>query len=126
MVYLLLIVVSMSLFEACQVCSSIWLQLWTKNDDISKNSFYLKWYVIISMNVGTFVIIRVVTVLVSNYRLVKLIHNKMIVGLLYASLNKFFDRIPIGRILNRLSKDLTSLVTICHSGALAISALTHS
>lgn len=35
----------------------------------------------------------------------------MISKLLYAPLNEFFDRIPLGRILNRLSKDLTVLDT---------------
>ena len=36
-------------------------------------------------------------------------HQKMIKGLLYASIPEFFDRIPIGRILNRVSKDLREL-----------------
>jgi len=36
----------------------------------------------------------------------KIIHKKMIRSLLYASINNFYNRVPIGRILNRLSKDL--------------------
>jgi ABC-type multidrug transport system fused ATPase/permease subunit len=33
----------------------------------------------------------------------------MIKGLLYASITEFFDRVPTGRILSRISKDLRSL-----------------
>jgi len=33
----------------------------------------------------------------------------MISNLLFSSLNEFFDRVPLGRIFNRLSKDLSSL-----------------
>lgn len=33
----------------------------------------------------------------------------MISNLLFSSLNEFFDRVPLGRILNRLSKDLNAI-----------------
>lgn len=33
----------------------------------------------------------------------------MITNLLFSSLNEFFDRVPLGRIFNRLSKDLNSI-----------------
>jgi ABC-type multidrug transport system fused ATPase/permease subunit len=36
-------------------------------------------------------------------------HTKMIKGLIYASIPEFFDRVPIGRILNRASKDITEI-----------------
>jgi ABC-type multidrug transport system fused ATPase/permease subunit len=35
----------------------------------------------------------------------------MISNLLFSPLNEFFDRVPLGRILNRLSKDLNSVDT---------------
>lgn len=34
------------------------------------------------------------------------VHKKMIKGLMYASIPEFYDRVPTGRILNRVSKDL--------------------
>lgn len=34
------------------------------------------------------------------------VHRSMIKALLYASLGKFYNRVPIGRIVNRLTKDL--------------------
>jgi hypothetical protein len=34
------------------------------------------------------------------------VHKNVILGLLYASLGSFYNRVPIGRIINRLTKDL--------------------
>lgn len=39
----------------------------------------------------------------------EVIHERMISNLLFSSLNEFFDRVPLGRIFNRLSKDLNSV-----------------
>ena len=38
-----------------------------------------------------------------------IIHESMLSNLLFSSLNEFFDRVPLGRIINRLSKDLNSI-----------------
>ena len=35
----------------------------------------------------------------------------MMTNLLFSPLNEFFDRVPLGRILNRLSKDLNAIDT---------------
>ena len=45
----------------------------------------------------------------SGVRQGRIIHKGMIKSLLYASLVKFYNRVPVGRILNRLSKDLREL-----------------
>lgn len=37
------------------------------------------------------------------------VHKSMIKSLLYASLSNFYNRIPVGRIVNRLTKDLREL-----------------
>ena len=37
------------------------------------------------------------------------IHQEMIHCLLYAPLNEFFERIPIGRILNRLTSNVSEV-----------------
>ena len=34
------------------------------------------------------------------------VHKNVTLGLLYASLGNFYNRVPIGRIVNRLTKDL--------------------
>lgn len=42
----------------------------------------------------------------SGIRQGRIVHKKIIKALLYASTTKFYNRVPLGRILNRLSKDL--------------------
>ena len=49
------------------------------------------------------------TLIIFGIRVSQEIHNKVIRSLLYASISNFFNRIPIGRILNRLSKDLSQV-----------------
>jgi len=38
-----------------------------------------------------------------------LIHSKTVTSLLSASINQFYNRVPVGRIINRLSKDITQV-----------------
>ena len=50
------------------------------------------------------------TVLITGLRKQsRYVHREMIKKLLYASLSNFFNRIPTGRIINRLTKDLREL-----------------
>jgi ABC-type multidrug transport system fused ATPase/permease subunit len=53
--------------------------------------------------------IRAVVITQASLIAAKKAHKSMIVSLLFAPLVQFFERVPIGRILNRLSKDLTVL-----------------
>jgi ATP-binding cassette subfamily C (CFTR/MRP) protein 1 len=43
---------------------------------------------------------------ISGIKQGRTIHKQVIKALLYTSLTKFYHRVPMGRILNRLSKDL--------------------
>lgn len=100
----------MSTWQGLRTISNIWIELWTSNSDISKNNFYLTWFTVFSLSYGFFAGMRALVLLVFSFITCRIIHNNIIKTLFYASINDFFDRIPIGRILNRLSKDLTVLV----------------
>jgi len=56
-----------------------------------------------------FTFVRAAIMLRANNNQSKLVHDKMIKGLLYADLNEFYNRVPLGRIVNRLTKDLREL-----------------
>lgn len=58
------------------------------------------------MSAVIFIGVRVFTLVMSGINLGRTIHKKMIKSLLYASILNFYNRVPIGRVLNRLSKDL--------------------
>jgi len=45
----------------------------------------------------------------SSCRQGEIVHMQMMKSLLYASLGNFFNRVPVGRIINRLTKDLREL-----------------
>ena len=88
---------------------SIWLSMWTSDNDKSKNDMYLDVFSILTVVVGVLAIIRAVVISLASLVAANKAHKSMIVCLLFAPLTEFFERVPLGRILNRLSKDLTVL-----------------
>lgn len=58
---------------------------------------------------GVFAFFRALTMAISSPKMSDYIHEAMMTNLLFSPLNEFFDRVPMGRILNRLSKDLNSV-----------------
>ena len=58
---------------------------------------------------GLFAFFRALILAFSTPRMSSKIHEAMNSNLLFSPLNEFFDRVPMGRILNRLSKDLNAV-----------------
>jgi ABC-type multidrug transport system fused ATPase/permease subunit len=50
---------------------------------------------------------RVGALICGNLRAIKLLHSEMLNKVLSAPINLFYDVTPIGKILNRFSKDLS-------------------
>lgn len=88
---------------------NVWLTFWTGDQFEQTSGFYIQWYVIIGVIYGVFAFFRALIFAFSNVRMSSHIHQEMISNLLFSSLNEFFDRVPLGRILNRLSKDLNAI-----------------
>jgi ATP-binding cassette, subfamily C (CFTR/MRP), member 2 len=93
--------------------SNLWLVKWTNYSDgtITDHSmkFWTFGYIIIGFLYGFFAFIRFLMIAYSSPKMSLKIHEAMISNLLFSSLNEFFDRVPLGRIFNRLSKDLSSV-----------------
>jgi len=92
---------------------NIWLSIWTAAT-IDPNrehgdDYYITYYVIFGVCYGVTAFIRALIQAFSNPKMSTTIHESMNTNLLFSSLNEFFDRVPLGRILNRLSKDLNSV-----------------
>ncbi|KAI9591578.1 multi drug resistance-associated protein MRP [Syncephalis fuscata] len=95
------------------IASSIWLKRWSEynqehpnNDDAS---FYLISYAIIGIT--TVMILwgqQVVLYALCVYRSAKVTHESMLLGVVRSPMS-FFDTTPLGRILNRFSKDQTTI-----------------
>lgn len=51
-------------------------------------------------------LVRAYVLVIGGIKCGRTVHKKIIKSLLYASLNRFYNRVPQGRIINRLSKDM--------------------
>lgn len=82
---------------------SIWCE------DPSKFTSGLTIYSILSLSSSLFILYRASVLILAGVRQGGTVHQLMIDALLKASLRKFYSRVPIGRIINRLTKDLREL-----------------
>ncbi|KAF9209799.1 hypothetical protein BGZ49_000986 [Haplosporangium sp. Z 27] len=104
----ILIITLVALQQAVGMIMSVWLSYWT-GDKLN-----LPMWTYINVYLGTGIIqllivivgslIMVVTIMKSS----KLMHDNAFLRVLYSPMS-FFDTTPMGRILNRLSKDVTTL-----------------
>jgi ABC-type multidrug transport system fused ATPase/permease subunit len=98
--------------------TNIWITYWTElpednqpNEEGYTYTHYLNFYILFGVLYGTFAFFRAILIAVASPKMSLVIHEAMISNLLFSSLNEFFDRVPLGRILNRLSKDMNSIDT---------------
>ena len=68
------------------------------------NALYI--FTAFSLGTGVFALMRTSSACVKLTGTARLVHNKMINALMDASLCKFFERIPLGVLMNRLTKDM--------------------
>ena len=103
-----IIVVILLLFILAQVVRAInnwWLTYWS-NDSAGKDA---KWYLVIYIILGVLtVVVAIIAHLVLFFTGLKAssrLHDGLIKGILYSPMS-FFDQTPLGRITNRISKDI--------------------
>ena len=89
-----------------QMATNIFLSFWCGAQDQSKDHFYLSIYLTLALTYGFFSLLRAAFLCCKNIQVSRKLHYLMMRSLFLSSLNEFFERVPTGRILNRLSKDL--------------------
>ena len=104
--FLISLVTVMLLWMGLEFTSNYWLTYWTSASDPDHNSFYLKVYAVFSISYACASAFKDSILFIGSYFCSLNMDNKIIKCLLLAPLNQFFDRVPTGRILNRLSNDL--------------------
>ena len=108
-----LILLVQFIWTAANASSNLWLAKWSQRfsetDPKISNHEFLGVYIAIGLIYGTFAFFRALLIAYGSPKMSLFIHESMISNLLFSSLNEFFDRVPLGRIFNRLSKDLNSV-----------------
>nr|XP_022316598.1 multidrug resistance-associated protein 1-like [Crassostrea virginica] len=113
------------LYNGASVYTNVWLSEWSndrpiirngtngtlvKEVDISKRNMRLWMYGVLGLLQGLFTIIASLALYIGNIHAGKALHARLINNVL-ASPMMFFDTTPIGRILNRFSKDIDVIDT---------------
>lgn len=100
----------MSLWLGFSLSSNFYLSFWTSSNSTKSaeyNQFhYLGIYSLLTLAYALCTLVRNATILSRSIHSSKKIHHSMLTSIIRAPINLFFDRVPIGRILNRFSKDL--------------------
>lgn len=100
--------VSMILWQIDRIGTDLYLAYWTNQSTSEQNSLLLEnilIYGIGSFSINIFILLRSLSTFYAGIRASKLMFTKMLKSLLDASIPLYYDINPMGRILNRLSKD---------------------
>ncbi|CAM9553692.1 unnamed protein product, partial [Phaeothamnion confervicola] len=87
-----------------------WVSIWTNTDYTHGGS--ANWYMYVYICLGTFMIVlymvRGISFAIQSVRTSGFLHSHLLQGVLHAPM-AFFDTTPIGRVLNRFSKDMDAI-----------------
>ncbi|KAJ3319360.1 hypothetical protein HDV06_006387 [Boothiomyces sp. JEL0866] len=108
--YLLLIILSYGTAQIALFCNDYWIKIWADAYTTSNPSFTYYVSIYAAIGVATIVVYfaRVCVVAAGSIRASKTIHSRLVKKILRVPV-KFFEITPVGRILNRLSKDLKDI-----------------
>lgn len=97
------------IYTSFSVFSSIWLSIWSTDPaastDIATRNKYLSVYGVLGLLQALFVMTGTVTISVGTLNAATKLHGTMLSRILRSPMS-FFDTTPLGRILNRFSKDI--------------------
>lgn len=90
--------------------SRIWLALWSSDVDKStdKRDLYLGIYGAFGFFQAIFVLVSSICLAFGSIEASKSLHDSLLINILHSPMS-FFETTPIGRIVNRFSKDLYTI-----------------
>ncbi|KAF5303469.1 hypothetical protein FQA39_LY09932 [Lamprigera yunnana] len=99
------------MYQMYNVGASIWLSIWAShtNATIDERDVYLGVYAGLGLGQVLCMFLSAVSLYVGCLNGSHLLHNVLLHRIIRAPVNTFFDVTPIGRILNRFSKDIDVL-----------------
>lgn len=130
--YIIPLVLAAVCNSGTQLTTNLWLTWWINDKYGLSTDKYLFWYGILGLIQFGFALVLNTVFLTGGYNAAKTYHKAALARLMGAPMG-FFDSQPIGRILNRMSKDIESvdqqiwiisfLATISIAGLLASASL---
>jgi len=99
------------LWIGLKTCADFWLAYWSKmissiHTNTNSNSYYFIIYIAISIASALLVLFRILGITLKGIDLSRRLHNEMFQRIIRAPINLFFDRVPLGRLINRFTSDL--------------------
>jgi ATP-binding cassette, subfamily C (CFTR/MRP), member 1 len=91
-------------YSAFQTTASIFISIWSDSNGANRTLLYV--FIGLTLSATVFIFLQALILTFTGVKQGQRVHSNIIKGLIYANLNKFFNRVPLGRIINRLSKDL--------------------
>jgi ABC-type multidrug transport system fused ATPase/permease subunit len=102
-----ILVVVMSIPQALSITCNYWLALWSRQDFAEQQgTYYMNIYIILVVLCVSASLLRAIMFFKRSLYASQTMHNNMLHVVLRAPVS-FFDSNPIGRIINRFSKDTT-------------------
>ena len=99
----------MCCFIFCNIAATYYTQKWAYADpeeQQDKLTFYVIVIFAFTVGMGIFIFFRVTLFIIPQLKVSSVLHNRLIKRVFQAPINLFYDVTPIGKILNRFSKDL--------------------
>jgi ATP-binding cassette subfamily C (CFTR/MRP) protein 1 len=101
----ILIIAAFYMYEIILMFSSWWLSYWSQHRNTGSPWFYLGIYIAINVVISLFTFCREVYVRLRALNASRELFMELLSGVLYAPMS-FYDSTPLGRIINRFSKDI--------------------
>ncbi len=94
--------------EAARVASSFWLGIWAGDDFTKSAGFYMGIYFVLSLVQTMMTAFVSVVGAIGSINASRSLHRSLVETVLYAPMS-FFDATPLGRIVNRFTKDMSQM-----------------
>ena len=92
--------------------SDFWLAHWSNNSETDTergNGYYYGIYMVLTLSSVSLLFVRMGMSVIGGIQVSKKLHFDMFKRIIRAPINLFFDRVPLGRLINRFAGDLDTI-----------------
>lgn len=107
--FFIVLMTGIVLWMGLKTLSDFWLAHWSNNsatDTEHGNGYYYGIYMLLTLSSVALLFVRMIMAVIGGVGVSKRLHFDMFVRVIRAPINLFFDRVPLGRLINRFASDL--------------------